>query len=858
MQLLPHLSELFETHIRQFLTEMNVANLDEIRRRFAQLLDNAATHRGMQLPPALRDFVIKRAVRAMQNDDAGHMVTRQRVDQAPENAPEWLVNAIANGEQVFHIEFKDGFDARLSHVIDWIAADRNAERVIRATPEADFLGRLAEKADQYFAQQAAQHTPIESENGEIVEMTFRTTPGTEQVIAYKEKSLAPDKARGDVVAFWCELTTPEALDREGKLMGHCVGSYADLVRSQHVRIFSLRDAKNHPHVTLEISQRYDTKSINQVKGKRNQPPVGKYAGYVRDFLNDLGIDPSDSGRGDLRGMGLLSHKGKFGTIADIGGTILTTFQNGDTLRTLDEVGKGERDWRMGKALLTYWYVERTGTVPLTLSMPDVDELRSCQILRPEVARYPVYAANLIQYLNENKVKGWTADVLETLDVFYDKLKNVWGKRDDLTEVMFRHNGITVSRLTDTAYIAHGDTLLASAHLTSGKGRIYGLYKLKIINDTPALRELPAVMAAFADKFLDPDLYSMMNNDAKDTIRGFGLTRRTKQGYRGVPEEKTILRTKHGSIRYEANRLYFYSESGTLLGSVYTAGSKENAGIFDIRGNHLFLFGSENRREVFQLISDLGQSDIPSQVDWFDHGDLYRQTADAGFFQKGKKLVPLSQVVFSKAIPGGYTVESEVGEQTNGQAVRVTKGEQTIFVVSMDEDDTVQRISMPRERVDREASLVKYREQLALALNVAKLRIKKSLMPANFLQERNGRIYPQTDRQMLELYSTGRLDLGNGFVFRKYDSHNSFGQIEAKDADSKHGYGTTVVRVNWSDEDRQELSYRMVKDSYLRQSENATVTRAQIIRATAKFQHFFHAKIEPYLSEELVGGGTRRQ
>ena len=50
----------------------------------------------------------------------------------------------------------------------------------------------------------------------------------------------------------------DALKYEGNTMGHCVGNYCDDVASGNSRIFSLRDAKGEPHVTIETSPtRYD-------------------------------------------------------------------------------------------------------------------------------------------------------------------------------------------------------------------------------------------------------------------------------------------------------------------------------------------------------------------------------------------------------------------------------------------------------------------------------------------------------------------------------------------------------------------------------------------------------------------------
>lgn len=86
----------------------------------------------------------------------------------------------------------------------------------------------------------------------------------------------------------------EDAQAEGYHMGHCVGSYCDEIKSGNLRIFSLRDAKNDPHVTIEAEPVYSKKdgksmgalSINQMKGKENFPQP-KYVKYVEEMLDAL-------------------------------------------------------------------------------------------------------------------------------------------------------------------------------------------------------------------------------------------------------------------------------------------------------------------------------------------------------------------------------------------------------------------------------------------------------------------------------------------------------------------------------------------------------------------------------------------
>ena len=158
---------------------------------------------------------------------------------------------------------------------------------------------------------------------------------------------------------WTELRAPEAaegvdsrklledqLRYEGDTMGHCVGGYCDKVLSGDTRIFSLRDAKGQPHVTIETRPgkdpsrllkedqlppdvladlkkrnltspkfmwRFDEElgrhvpemgpfedKIIQIKGKQNLAPKEDYLPFVQDFVKS----GKWSDVGDLHNTGL--------------------------------------------------------------------------------------------------------------------------------------------------------------------------------------------------------------------------------------------------------------------------------------------------------------------------------------------------------------------------------------------------------------------------------------------------------------------------------------------------------------------------------------------------------------------------
>jgi hypothetical protein len=137
----------------------------------------------------------------------------------------------------------------------------------------------------------------------------------------------------------------DALKYEGDTMGHCVGGYCPDVTEGRSQIFSLRDAKGQPHVTVEVKPNQNRNwgaeqhqwsldnpeeyaalkekfpkltdqdreyrrmfaddgvppSIIQIKGKANKKPNDEYLQYVQDFVKS----GKWSDVGDLENTGLM-------------------------------------------------------------------------------------------------------------------------------------------------------------------------------------------------------------------------------------------------------------------------------------------------------------------------------------------------------------------------------------------------------------------------------------------------------------------------------------------------------------------------------------------------------------------------
>ena len=206
----------------------------------------------------------------------------EQIFSLPDDAPEWLQQRWEAGDRNFQ---RFSPDERLSqevqHIADWVAvlaqepgAEQEAPRILTTIST---LAEATARADAHMAKtaRALQKITLESQAGTEVVKTYPT--GYTMV----------------------RLLTREALDYESQQMGHCIGggAYDARLASGEGAFYSLRDAQNRPHVTLEIDKLVN--SVLQCQGKENHPPAEKYRPHVIDFITDqqwrLKALPADTG-----------------------------------------------------------------------------------------------------------------------------------------------------------------------------------------------------------------------------------------------------------------------------------------------------------------------------------------------------------------------------------------------------------------------------------------------------------------------------------------------------------------------------------------------------------------------------------
>ena len=101
------------------------------------------------------------------------------------------------------------------------------------------------------------------------------------------------------------LKSKIALNFEGREMSHCVGDgeYDQDGNKQKIDIFSLRDPKGHPHVTIELRDGV----LRQCKAYDNRKPNEQYLPHIREFVkaNDLEISS------DMKYLGMFKQDGQY-------------------------------------------------------------------------------------------------------------------------------------------------------------------------------------------------------------------------------------------------------------------------------------------------------------------------------------------------------------------------------------------------------------------------------------------------------------------------------------------------------------------------------------------------------------------
>ena len=192
----------------------------------------------------------------------------------------WLANAVYVHETEIYV--------RSIHTVDrpdQLNIHNNDIRYI-----ADYLNGAEEFPDDLWEK---------SLNGmfDLAHVWHHTLKGKENTGDYQYKEVVYSFENGYTIV---DVNTENDLDVEGDKMGHCVGSYCDVVASGQTTIYSLRDPRNEPHATIEViptlplGRNRSRGRVDQIKGKGNRPPVDKYRPMIKQWLQTTDFEYENS------------------------------------------------------------------------------------------------------------------------------------------------------------------------------------------------------------------------------------------------------------------------------------------------------------------------------------------------------------------------------------------------------------------------------------------------------------------------------------------------------------------------------------------------------------------------------------
>jgi hypothetical protein len=264
------------------LLELNVLNLQEIERE----LKNFATR---SIHPQVKRWIMSVAKNYIINLEGDEMESEYEIYTPkrpkkgihtdmpePETLPPWAQNAVKSKSAVHFFNpaqpRRRAFWQHLETIVDWFnnwqADDPSLNRIDRISFNSARAQALEwrEEVDANPWKFIKDRPPVVKQYDDGMRWVKLTT----QAHFKRESYRLPDQ------------TVPDTS------MGHCVGNGDNYIkqaqRGTH-QYYSLRDAQNNPHATLEIE---GNKNLLQAKGKGNQKPVSRYQPYIVDFIKQNG------------------------------------------------------------------------------------------------------------------------------------------------------------------------------------------------------------------------------------------------------------------------------------------------------------------------------------------------------------------------------------------------------------------------------------------------------------------------------------------------------------------------------------------------------------------------------------------
>ena len=197
----------------------------------------------------------------------------------------WAAKAVASGATLQELALDDAEAEELNSILDWM---RSGEGPSPASDWSRISWPQAYGAHEKWIEQISKAAQKHMDQSKAFDGCQRAC----------EVDGQPHLAGWS----WVKVLSAEALNREGALMRHCVGSYAQAVEDDELQIWSLRDPEGKPHMTIEttpteldedededgyVDSEFYGLTISQVKSFGNAPPKEAHRPAIASLFSHL-------------------------------------------------------------------------------------------------------------------------------------------------------------------------------------------------------------------------------------------------------------------------------------------------------------------------------------------------------------------------------------------------------------------------------------------------------------------------------------------------------------------------------------------------------------------------------------------
>lgn len=233
---------------------------------------------------AAERWVMSVGRRWMLRQGAAESLTESAAEAIAPSQP-WVFKALSEGRSVHALLLKDEERELFLTAIDWLLS--NDGPALGSDWSRIAFPQALKAHDDWVAEMAR----AERKRAEALGAT-PAMEGCELACFVRDEPALADWA-------WVRVGSKAALAREGSMMKHCVGSYADKVAQEKVIIWSLRDPAGKPWVTVEArpssslasgalsTSKDGSLELAQIKGPANQTPRAEHARALPELTRHL-------------------------------------------------------------------------------------------------------------------------------------------------------------------------------------------------------------------------------------------------------------------------------------------------------------------------------------------------------------------------------------------------------------------------------------------------------------------------------------------------------------------------------------------------------------------------------------------